>query len=86
LICLAVSLFQVVYPVYVIRPFRHQGATELRVALAMMGFRPILMAAAALAVIAAVHYRRTRQGRWGRPLTAVPAAATLAFAALSRTL
>ena len=85
LICFAVSLFLIIYPIYVIRPFRHQGATELRVALAMTGFRPILMAAAAaLAVIAAVQYWRTGQGRWGRALTAVAAVATLAFAALSR--
>jgi Protein of unknown function (DUF3179) len=85
LVCLAVSLFLLIYPIYVIRPFRHQGATELRVALAVMGFRPIVMAAAvALAVIATVQYWRARTGRWRRALAALATVATLAFAALSR--
>lgn len=85
LVCLAVSLFLLVYPIYVIRPFRHQGATELRVALAVIGFRPVAMAAAvALALIAAVQYWRTQTRRWRRVLSALAAAATLACAALSR--
>ena len=35
LACLAVGLICVAYPIYVIRPFRHQGAGELAVALAV---------------------------------------------------
>lgn len=85
LVCLVLSLCLLVYPVYVIRPFRHQGATELRVALAVMRFRPMAMAAAmALAVIAAVAYWRSRPFRWRRVLVALAAAATFACAALSR--
>jgi Protein of unknown function (DUF3179) len=85
LACLAISLCLLIYPVYVIRPFRHQGATELKVALAVMGFRPIVMAAAvALALIATVQSWRARTGRWRRALGALAATATLACAALSR--
>jgi hypothetical protein len=85
LVCLAVSLFLLIYPIYVIRPFRHQGANELRVALQVMRFRlPALLAAVALAVIATVQYWRARTGRWRRALAVVAAAATFAFAALSR--
>jgi hypothetical protein len=37
---LAVALFCLVYPVYVIRPFRAQGVRELAVALAVLQWRP----------------------------------------------
>src|ERR1039457_7055936 len=39
LACLALSLICVVYPIYVIRPFRAQGARELAIALVVMRFR-----------------------------------------------
>ncbi len=85
LVCLAVSLFLLLYPVYVIRPFRHQGQGELRLALAMMRFRLMPMAGAtALAVIAAVAYWRARAIRSRRVLAALAALATFACAALSR--
>jgi hypothetical protein len=85
LVCLAVSLFLIIYPIYVIRPFRHQGATELRVALAVMGIRPIMMAAAVLlAAIGGIQYWRARTGRWRRALATLAAVATFACAALSR--
>jgi hypothetical protein len=85
LFCLAVSLFLLVYPVYVIRPFRHQGATELRAALAVLRFRPpVIAAAVALAVIAVVQRWRARPRLTKRVLTVFAAAATLACAALSR--
>ena len=38
--CLACRLICVVYPIYVIRPFRPQGARELAVALVVSRFRP----------------------------------------------
>ena len=83
LVSLAVSLFLLVYPVYVIRPFRRQGALELAVALAVVRARPIAEAAVALlAAIAAARYRRSRLRR--KVLPAVAAAATFACAALSR--
>ncbi len=49
LTCLAVSLVCVVYPIYVIRPFRHQGARELALALAVTRFRPVITVITAVA-------------------------------------
>jgi hypothetical protein len=81
----AASLFCLLYPIYVIRPFRHQGAAELRIALEVLRFRSITMAiAAALAIVAAVQYWRARQRGWRRGLVALAATAVLGFAALSR--
>ena len=44
LICFAVALACLVYPVYVIRPFRAQHPRELMVALAVLQYRPAVMA------------------------------------------
>ena len=61
------SLVCVVYPIYVIRPFRAQGARELAVALAVLRFRPVLTAVSALvAVGAAIGYWRTKARLWRR--------------------
>ena len=46
--CLGVSLFCVAYPMYVIRPFRTQGASELSAALVVMYIRPFLTILSAL--------------------------------------
>jgi hypothetical protein len=54
--CLLLSLFCAIYPIYVIRPFRAQGATELTVALAVLRIRPVLTALCVLAVIADLIY------------------------------
>ena len=51
LACLAVSLICVVYPIYVIRPFRHQGARELAVALVVARFRAVTTVIAALTAV-----------------------------------
>ena len=51
LACLAVSLVCVVYPIYVIRPFRHQGADELAAALAITRFRPAITVISAIAAV-----------------------------------
>jgi hypothetical protein len=83
--CLAVSLFFLVYPIFVIRPFRHQGAAELRLALEVLRFRPIAMiAAVVLAAIAASRYWQTARAWWRRTLAVTAAAAVLGFAVLSR--
>jgi|SRR5690242_6454545 uncharacterized protein DUF3179 len=85
LFCFAVSLFCLAYPIYVIRPFRHQGAAELRIALDVLRFRSIVMAVmAALAIAAAVQYWRGRRLRWRRGLVALAGTAIVGFAALSR--
>jgi Protein of unknown function (DUF3179) len=83
--CLAVSLICVVYPIYVIRPFRAQGARELMVALEVSRFRPALTAISALlAVGAAIAYWRTRAPLGRRLLVAVGAALVCVLAALAR--
>ncbi len=48
--CLLVSLVCVGFPIYVIRPFRAQGARELAVALVVARFRPTLTVLSAIAV------------------------------------
>jgi Protein of unknown function (DUF3179) len=84
-LCLAVSLFCLIYPVYVIRPFRHQGAAELKAALVMLRFRPWLMcAASALALLAAIQYWRAKRPWWKRGPVALFAILVLGFTALSR--
>jgi hypothetical protein len=45
------SFLLLAYPIYVIRPFRHQGATELSVALQVMRFRPAGAIAIALLAV-----------------------------------
>lgn len=54
LVCLAASFACLAYPIYVIRPFRPQGARELMLALAVTRFRPIIVFACAAAAAAAL--------------------------------
>jgi len=89
LACLGVSLVCVAYPIYVIRPFRAQGASELAVALAVFRFRPVLtVVSALLAVGAAIAYWRAQSrahgGMWRRLLVAVGAMFVCVLAALGR--
>jgi hypothetical protein len=48
---LAIAIFGLVYPVYVIRPFRHQGAKELQAALFVLRYRGLAEAIAAIASV-----------------------------------
>jgi hypothetical protein len=83
--CLAVSLFCVVYPIYVIRPFRHQGAGELAVALVVARFRAVITVISAMAAIAVViGYWRRRPPMWRRVLQAAGALVVIALAFLAR--
>jgi len=82
---LLVSLFCLAYPIYVIRPFRHQGVTELSLALLVMRFRPILTTACvALAILTAVRYWRVQPRRWLRAGAVAGVVGVVAFTALSR--
>jgi hypothetical protein len=47
----AVAGFGLVYPVYVIRPFRHQGPGELQAALLVLQYRGVAEALLAIAVL-----------------------------------
>jgi hypothetical protein len=83
--CLAVGLIGVAYPINVIRPFRHQGAGELAVALAVTRFRPAITVVAAIAaVLAAIGYWRAGARRWKRVLTAAGAGLVVVLAFLAR--
>jgi hypothetical protein len=83
--CLAVSLFCVVYPIYVIRPFRHQGALELAVALVVTRIRAVITAVSAIAAIAAlIGYWRGRPAMWRRVLQTGGALMVVALALLAR--
>ncbi len=85
LICFFVSLLCVVYPIYVIRPFRHQGAQELALALAVARFRPVLTTIAALAsVLALAAYWRLQPGKWRRVFPSAGAALVIVLAFLAR--
>jgi len=85
LACLAVSLFCVIYPGYVIRPFRAQGARELLIALFVTRFRSGMTVLTALAaLIAAVAYWRARSSWWRRVLSVLGAVFVCVLAALAR--
>ena len=85
LVCLAVSLVCVAYPIYVIRPFRAQGARELAAALAISRFRPVLtVVSALLALWAVIAYWRSHARIPGRIATAAGATLVLVLAALAR--
>ena len=59
-VSLAVALFFLVYPLYVIRPFRHQGAQELHAALFVLHWQHVVelvCAAAALIALAVLRLR-----------------------------
>jgi hypothetical protein len=85
LACLAVSLFCVAYPIYVIRPFRHQGARELAVALVVARFRTVITVISAMAAVAAlIGYWRRRPPIWRRVLQAAGAVLVIVLAFLAR--
>jgi hypothetical protein len=85
LTCLTLSLLCVIYPIYVIRPFRAQGARELAIALVVMRFRSaatLISCAAALAAL--VLYWRAQPRRWRRAFATAGAAFVCVLAALAR--
>jgi hypothetical protein len=86
LACLTVSLFCVAYPIYVIRPFRAQGARELMLALAISRFRPVVTVVSALVAIgAAIAYWRWEQAeKWRRITVAAGAVLVCVLAGLAR--
>ena len=85
LACLAVSLAAVVYPIYVIRPFRPQGARELAAALIVARFRGIATVVSAIAALAALGvFWRLRPRWWRLILAAVTVAFVCVLAVLAR--
>jgi hypothetical protein len=83
--CFAISLFFLAYPVYVIWPFRHQGARELAFALTILRYRPVAMGLCVVVGVAAlIVYWRSQPVRRGRVAMCVGTAGVCLFAALSR--
>jgi hypothetical protein len=82
---LAVALFFLAYPYYVLRPRRHQGAKELQAALFVLQYQhlaELLCAAVALAALA--FYVRSKPNRWSLVRVVSVTAMVLICAALSR--
>ena len=85
LACVTLSLACVVYPVYVIRPFRTQGARELAVALTVMRFRAVATLVSGAASLAALLlYWRAQPSRWRRAFATAGAVFACLLAALAR--
>lgn len=85
LACLAISLFCLAYPVYVIRPFRHQGVRELAVALAVLQVRlAVGGVCSVLALVSAWRLWNMEGRRWRRVVATAAAAAVCGFTGLSR--
>jgi hypothetical protein len=83
--CLAASLACLVYPIYVIRPFRAQGPRELILALTVMRYRPaVTVACAVIALAALVWYWRAAGGWFRRTASAAGVLVVFAAALLSR--
>ena len=66
LVCLLLSLAALIYPIYVIRPFRAQGPRELAAALMVLRFRSVFVAVCALISVAALVWHWRRESRWLR--------------------
>jgi uncharacterized protein DUF3179 len=85
LACLFVSLLLAVYPIYVIRPFRAQGARELAIALVVMRLRPAVTLISGAATLAALAlYWRAQPDRWRRGFAAAGSAFVCVLAVLAR--
>jgi hypothetical protein len=82
---LALAAVCVVYPVYVIQPFRAQGPRELQAALAVLRLRPTLLGiAVGMALAGTYFYWRSGARGWRRALAVCGTLLTLVFAGLSR--
>lgn len=83
--CLVVTLFCLIYPIYVIRPFRFQGVRELAAALVVLRFRGLVNGASVMAaILGAVFYWREQPRLWRRIGALMGAAVVCIAAALSR--
>jgi hypothetical protein len=85
LLCFLIAAAALIYPVYVIRPFRHQGPTELQLALAVLRYRPAAMILCALCSFASLVWYWRRQSKiLPRIFSAIAVIAVAAVAVLSR--
>ncbi len=85
LLCFLISAAVLVYPLYVIRPFRYQGPRELLAALAILRYRPFVMILCVLSSFAALLWYWGREARISRRIaSAISVIAVAAIAVLSR--
>ena len=85
LLCLAAAAIAVVYPIYVIRPFRAQGARELTAALFVLQIRSWLTVLSTLiAIVVAARLWILSKRKAARAMAAVAALLTAVFAVLAR--
>src|SRR5271154_858654 len=85
LACLIVSIACVAYPIYVIRPFRAQGASELAAALAVMRVRtPITVGLAFASLACLILYWRAQSRTLFRAAAVIATFAVFATAFLAR--
>ena len=83
-ICLLVSFFCLAYPLYVIQPFRAQGARELAIALAVLRIRSFVTGMCAGAAVAIAIFYAGAERRWfGRAAAILATLLVCAFALLS---
>src|SRR5690348_3566428 len=83
--CALVVVFLLIYPIYVMRPFRAQRMAELSPAMTVRSWAPLLsVIAAACAVACAVVLWRRRTDLLALVLTTVIAIVSVAGAALTR--
>lgn len=82
---LALAAFCLIYPIYIIQPFRRQGARELLAALDVVRYRAVPEAlCVAIACLALLMYWQSQPSRWRRAMAVVTAAGVVLMAALSR--
>ena len=85
IVCVLVSLACVAYPIYVIRPFRAQGASELALALVVSRFRAaVTVLSALIALGATILYWRKQSRRRPRLLAISAACLAVVMAILAR--
>jgi hypothetical protein len=85
LLCLLVAAAALIYPVYVIRPFRPQAPRELMAALAVLRYRPFVMIlCGVLSLAALVWYWGREKRRSRRVASAISVIAVAVVAGLSR--
>ena len=79
-----VAFFAFAYPMYVIRPFRAQGARELAVALVVRSWGPGVAVCAAIAALTVAYLLWRRSLRWlPRTVVVLSTVLVVGFAALS---
>ncbi len=84
-LCFLAAFAVIAYPLYVIRPFRPQGARELAVALSVLRVRPVIaILSVAVCVIALVRYVTQESRLLRRTLAVLGTLAVCGVAWLSR--